>query len=459
MATFETQIEGLTGLSIDGSSSPTQTELSQFLKDGVVDVINRVIKGDRSKATVLGTITSESGSGTIIDGDIIDVWASDGTYDHPATRVSASIGKRAADPTSLLYRSKYNPYFYREGKRVIVKPNGGSVLHITYPSVAYDQETIYNIPNQYIYLVVLYSSIKALGNALSSKTFPSDVPIPILPDRATLTGIPSMPAVSPVLETISTSLPSFSEPSNIVMPASLSDVDITFDLPDFPTFIQPSVPVLSSSLPELPTFVQPESPTIDAVTITLPTDKPGYIQTSSSAEYSQIQTYIETEQDVELAEAKIAEMESKMKQDEHLSKEQLNLFNAENVEYQADLQKAIQDGQLASASESQSIQKYSAEIQSESARVQNGIQKYQETLSAEIQTFQAEIQKYGTEIQSQQQKLAVDMQEYQQKFTKDIQTYETETGYDVTKYNAHVQMEIGRFTQDLANENAKFQAD
>ena len=38
MATFEAQVEGQTGLSIDGSSSPTQTELTQFLSDGAVEV-------------------------------------------------------------------------------------------------------------------------------------------------------------------------------------------------------------------------------------------------------------------------------------------------------------------------------------------------------------------------------------------------------------------------------------
>ena len=44
MATFETQVEALTGISIDGSSSPTQTELSVFLQDGVKDVIHRMIE-------------------------------------------------------------------------------------------------------------------------------------------------------------------------------------------------------------------------------------------------------------------------------------------------------------------------------------------------------------------------------------------------------------------------------
>ena len=40
MATFAAQVEGLTSLSIDGSSAPTQTELTQFLTDGAAEVIN-----------------------------------------------------------------------------------------------------------------------------------------------------------------------------------------------------------------------------------------------------------------------------------------------------------------------------------------------------------------------------------------------------------------------------------
>ena len=44
MATFEVRVEGLTGLSIDGTSSPTQTELTEYLKDGVIDVTTRCIE-------------------------------------------------------------------------------------------------------------------------------------------------------------------------------------------------------------------------------------------------------------------------------------------------------------------------------------------------------------------------------------------------------------------------------
>ena len=44
MATFEDQVNGLTNLSIGSSSTdPGQTELSTFLKDGVIDVTSRCI--------------------------------------------------------------------------------------------------------------------------------------------------------------------------------------------------------------------------------------------------------------------------------------------------------------------------------------------------------------------------------------------------------------------------------
>ena len=44
MATFEARVEALSGLDIDGSSSPTQTELTEFLKDGVIEATNRCIE-------------------------------------------------------------------------------------------------------------------------------------------------------------------------------------------------------------------------------------------------------------------------------------------------------------------------------------------------------------------------------------------------------------------------------
>ena len=331
MATFEAQVEGLTGLSIDGSSSPTQTELSQFLKDGVVDVINKLVKTDKAAAMTLGTITTENGSGTIIDGDIIDVWGSDGTNDHPAQLVPSSVGKRAVDTSSLLYRSKYNPYYYREGKRVIVKPDGGSVLHVTYPSVAYDQETIYNVPNQYISLIMIYASIKSLGNALSAKS-KTDL---------------SINALVPV-------------------PPNLSDSSIT-----------------------------------------LPTNIPLFSAPTSAMTYTNIDTYIDTEEDIELAGSKMQEMNLKLQEYQANIQKNLNTFNASNAQYQAGIQKALQEGQLKSQDDVQKVQKYSAELQRYTGEVQKEVQEWTTNFSK----LQADYQW----MQGRQQGL---LQEYYSAFTQ-----------------------------------------
>ena len=45
MADFQSQAMGLTGLTIDASSTaPSRAEFSTFLNDGVIDVTNRVIR-------------------------------------------------------------------------------------------------------------------------------------------------------------------------------------------------------------------------------------------------------------------------------------------------------------------------------------------------------------------------------------------------------------------------------
>ena len=49
MATFEAQVESLTGITISSSGTiPTQAQLTQFLNDGVIDVTNRTLQ-DRDK--------------------------------------------------------------------------------------------------------------------------------------------------------------------------------------------------------------------------------------------------------------------------------------------------------------------------------------------------------------------------------------------------------------------------
>ena len=43
MATFHVQIEGLTSIALTSDSSPTEDEVTQYLRDGVREVASRII--------------------------------------------------------------------------------------------------------------------------------------------------------------------------------------------------------------------------------------------------------------------------------------------------------------------------------------------------------------------------------------------------------------------------------
>ena len=70
MATFEEQVEGLTGLSIDGSSAPTQTELTQFLTDGAKEVLNALPRGRQEMFTTSNELNSSSVSFTLLGAEV-----------------------------------------------------------------------------------------------------------------------------------------------------------------------------------------------------------------------------------------------------------------------------------------------------------------------------------------------------------------------------------------------------
>ena len=109
MATFEQQVESITGLSIDGSSNPTQTELSSFLVEGVIDVVNRMIQ-IRPEELSKFTKTTHDTNAVVKKGKILSV-----VREHDSTavlrkceRINPADRYITTDSNSLLYKSKYN---------------------------------------------------------------------------------------------------------------------------------------------------------------------------------------------------------------------------------------------------------------------------------------------------------------------------------------------------------------
>jgi len=176
MATFEAQVEGLTSLSIDGSSSPTQTELTQFLTDGAKEIINVLPENLLNLCASSVSFTSGSAS-TLNTGKISNVMRSDGDITQPCRDVPAMFKGRYSDPDDMNYATVTDPIYYIENNSLDVLPAGGSVTYseVQYPSVAYGDSAIAVFPDEAEYLVPIYASIKSLQNVLGSKSSNADI--------------------------------------------------------------------------------------------------------------------------------------------------------------------------------------------------------------------------------------------------------------------------------------------
>ena len=171
METLEQRVEGLTGLSIDSSSNPTQSELLTFLNNGVNDVINRLQMINPAAMTSMAKETAVANDTTVnIEGDILSVYGTEASYNRPAVEIDPNLRFLAEDPDSLHYQSKFNPAYYRKGLAVGIIPDGGTVLHIIKPNVvSVASVTIDNCPDKYLHLICLYASVQCLRNLLASK--------------------------------------------------------------------------------------------------------------------------------------------------------------------------------------------------------------------------------------------------------------------------------------------------
>ena len=188
MATFEAQVEGLTGITINSSGTvPTESQLTRFLNDGVIDVTQKYLALKPEEASLFARSSSEStsngGLGANI-GTIISVVRETGTDNdwRGCREISLDIQSRVTDLNSIHYASKYNPAFLRGGDSAILvypAPAGSNNAYKVYyvnetPVNASDSSLIFShsdlnyFPKDKVYLVVLYATIKSLEAAIAS---------------------------------------------------------------------------------------------------------------------------------------------------------------------------------------------------------------------------------------------------------------------------------------------------
>ena len=216
MATFEEQVEALTGISIGGSSNPTQTELSSFLVDGVIDVVNRMIEINPEETSKFTKTTNDTGS-VLKVGKILSV-----VREHDSTSVLRKCsqidpGDRydATDTESLKYRSSYSPGFYELNGSIYTVPAAGSGNNdIVVTQVHYDTGLVYgdtynagaieNFPKDYERLVALYASIQSLHSKMSGEII------------SIIAVVPDVPTISSQSVTITGTAPTYTTPSQTI---------------------------------------------------------------------------------------------------------------------------------------------------------------------------------------------------------------------------------------------------
>ena len=365
MANFETRVEGLTGLT--AGTDFTTAELTEYLKDGVIDVTNRCIALNPHDAKEFQDVTAaQTSQGANLNGaKILSVVRESGVANQWEDCRYITPGKQynVTDTSSLDYASKFHPVYtlLEDGKINVypapdVSPKSYKVYYVNNApqnasggALAYNSSDLKAFPDDKVYLVPLYAAIKSLQNALSAKDS-------LLPDKPMF--------VPPVLETIN-----------------------------------------SMSLPSAPVI-----PTLSDNSVSLPTTVPTFDEPNVAPNFADAENWITTEEDSEMVAARVQVIGSELQKYNTDIQKATQKMNKENIEYQAQLQKAIQDAQLSSQDDSQKLQKYSSEIQSYQAQVQKEVQRWtneeynnklnewSKEFDGKLSEFNANIQSYGAQV-------------------------------------------------------------
>ena len=157
MATFEAQVEGLTSLSIDGSSAPTQTELTQFLTDGAKEILTALPRNKKLIYATNNTLNNLTTTLTVGGSEVLSVVRSNGTINHPCRKIPVELSGRAQDTTEMIVGTATDPVWWIAGNTLNIYPtpdsNAATVETLAYPAVAYDWDAIAKFPDEAEYLV------------------------------------------------------------------------------------------------------------------------------------------------------------------------------------------------------------------------------------------------------------------------------------------------------------------
>ena len=384
MATFEARVESLITLGLSGGAAgPTQTDLSQFLVDGAREVLTALPRKKQALYTRSSTLNSTTVNFTVTNSDVFDVTRDDGTINQPCRKIPPEMSGRASDSSDMSAASATDPVYYIQGNLLAVIPeptnsNNAHVRDIDFPAIVYSDSSISRFPEEGVYLVVLYGAIKCLQNALSF----------LAKSSSDITG---------AFTSCNTEIDKIVSDVSVPAPPAINIVTYTDA-----TNSDASVTGVSTATATAPTIIDVSS---HAPTFTKPVVSP---------DFNQVNTHLDTNEDVELASVKIQELQTQISEyNSNIQNEQAE-FNKENVKYQMEFQEAVTksnaDLQVAIANANHEAQEKRQEAQQstdmdkfnkaqDQALALTNAAKQMEDLIADNNS---KLQKYSNELQSYQ---------------------------------------------------------
>ena len=447
MADFKEQIEDMIGTVGD----------DQYLADSMNAVAKEIINAmPENKLWAVGEESDEQTSNGFLleDGKVLGVYRENGTNDEfvSCKEVPIYFERKVQDSNSLFYPSKEEPVFLLKNGSVNVYPLPAStgekafkVVSVAYPAVTSvtisTLSTIANFPNEVEHLLILGASARGLQYLMARV-------------KSNLSGLapsftaPSFPTISTLSLSTPPSVPSISAQSVSSLGTAPTYSKPIFVAPTFPTIGTlsvsgaPAIPVLSS----LAYSNASKTAFGDSVAMTSLGTPPSYISPTASIDTGQLITFLETNEDPELAGVQIERMRVELGKYQADLSDRLNDFNESAESYRADIQKKIKQADI--------------DIAEAQIDAQNGtnvsIQNEAKQLEADLSNNKLVLEKYTSELGSYQTTVSGEVQtfvnnEIQHKFQKWVTEYSSE----LQRYQLDIQNELNVFNK----ENVAFQAD
>ena len=441
MADFKTRIDDLTGF-----GSTDDVAIADWLVAGAREIIDVLPMALLDRMSEIQEFTSFQG---IEDTKILHVLRKDENNSDvlmPCREIHASKSGRASDSNYMEFATSSDPAYYLENKRIYTLPasassNDSKLVKINEDfTIATTDSTIDNFPKEATNAVVLYASRNAIVRLMNAKH--SSVSALNVSDLSISATAPVSPAITTVSYSSATNADASSTTQSTVSlgvtPAKI-DVDTSA-----PTYTKPSLTLTTLGLPDLNISASaPADITVGSASVSFSQAVPQFIPPVLTVDMSQFETFLETDEDTELAQLQLGRLNNEVDQYQSNIQNEIANFNESVESYRAELQKSIKDAELTSAKEAQEIQEYSNDIQKYSQNVQKEVQAYQ-------QSTQKELSIYSTKVRADIDKFRADIQNELNEFNKENVKYQASIQGEVQKHNSDLQSNIEQARIDLA---------